>query len=159
MSSQWKQKLEEKYEFMNKEKLAKQEMSPYTQWGIETQVGWKDIIETMCQRISDTLVKYKLPQDTFVPLQIKEKYASLRVYWKLKNENFSPPIDFIGGETLDFNDYSSELKKDLWVIVNEACEQSKTTCEMCGKAGEQRTDLRWVTTLCDKHYQERINYS
>lgn len=158
MSSQWKQALEEKYEFMNRDLLLnKGYSSAYTQWSIEVQQGWSNILGTMCQNIANILEKYDLPQDAFVPLQIKEKFASLRVYWRMDKENFTPIIDFLGQGSLDLNNYDSEFKKEILKIIDEACEQSKTTCEICGEKGEKRTDLRWISTLCDKHYQERIN--
>lgn len=115
--SVWKQELQEKYEFMNRENLIEKSCtSAYSQWGIEVQSGWKNILETMCLKISNILEKHELPQDTFIPLQIKEKFGQLRVYWRLDKEDFSPIIDFLGQGSLDFNNY--EYASILTVHLN-----------------------------------------
>lgn len=63
--------------------------------------------------------------------QVKEKFGGLRFYTNALPE---------GGHEL----------------VRAAENASYTICETCGQPGEQRA-LHWVLTLCDKHYQEKID--
>lgn len=45
------------------------------------------------------------------------------------------------------------VSRDVMAPAAEACrraeERSAVTCENCGRPGRERTDRRWVKTLCD----------
>lgn len=62
--------------------------------------------------------------------QVKEKFGGLRFY---------------------INGGSDEIYNK----ITEAEKLSHETCELCGKKGELRTKIRWFTTLCDKHYEQK----
>lgn len=62
-------------------------------------------------------------------LQVKEKFGELRIY-----------IDS-GTDT-------------MYDILDEAERKSLEICEVCGEAGELRTDRSWFKTLCEKHNKE-----
>lgn len=64
--------------------------------------------------------------------QVKEKYGSLRFYVESAPEWYFDLISY----------YERE---------------SETTCEICGEKGEIRPLNSWLTCLCDKHYNERLN--
>lgn len=49
--------------------------------------------------------------------------------------------------------YSDTEHQDL---IDAYTEKSKEVCEVCGKAGELRIAVWWVT-LCDEHAEEKIN--
>jgi hypothetical protein len=57
-------------------------------------------------------------------IDVKEKYASLRVYTTYSPEWFDDLIDYYDHE-------------------------SETICEYCGKPGKVRLDRGWYKTLCD----------
>ena len=59
--------------------------------------------------------------------QIKEKFGGLRFY--------------IGPAT-----------ERAHKLIEEAEELSMETCEECGEPGRSRSDLDWITTLCDMHH-------
>lgn len=66
-------------------------------------------------------------------LQVKEKFGELRVYtgsYKIGQDWFQDLIEC-------YTDLSTRI------------------CEVCGKAGKRRSDLRWILTLCNEHYTER----
>lgn len=68
-----------------------------------------------------------------VPIgQVKEKFGSLRFY----TDKAHPIVD-------------QAISK-----IERECE---TICEFCGEPGKQR-NLPWIKVLCDKHYQERLDY-
>ena len=62
--------------------------------------------------------------------QVKEKFGELRFY---------------------INGGSDEIYNK----ITEAEKLSHETCELCGKKGELRTKIRWFTTLCDEHYEQK----
>jgi hypothetical protein len=64
--------------------------------------------------------------------QVKEKFGSMRFY---------------------INEGSDEV----FNRITKAERDSYETCETCGEKGELRRDLGWISTLCDKHYLERLN--
>ena len=44
---------------------------------------------------------------------------------------------------------------EIYNKITEAEKLSHETCELCGKKGELRTKIRWFTTLCDEHYEQK----
>ena len=62
--------------------------------------------------------------------QVKEKFGGLRFY---------------------INGGSDEMYNK----ITESEKLSHETCELCGKKGELRTKIRWFTTLCDEHYEQK----
>lgn len=64
--------------------------------------------------------------------QVKEKFGSMRFY---------------------INEGSDEI----FDRITKAERDSYEICETCGEKGELRKDLGWISTLCDKHYLERLN--
>ena len=64
--------------------------------------------------------------------QVKEKFGGLRFYI---NAGSDAVFDRI-----------SKAERDSYDI-----------CEVCGEKGEMRRDLGWYLTLCDNHYQEKLN--
>lgn len=64
-------------------------------------------------------------------LQIKEKFGGLRFY--------------VGGAS------DSTLQ-----LIEAAEDESRKTCELCGKAGGQRVERGWVWTRCDECWEKQI---
>jgi hypothetical protein len=101
--------------------------------GIETDDGWFPIIYAMSKAVDVHLKKLK---DAGKPLdfeftQIKEKFATLRVY------------DNGGDEFIDGVIATAEILSSI-------------TCEVCGRTGYRSVNERgsWVKTLCEEHAQE-----
>jgi hypothetical protein len=97
-------------------------------WGIECGDGWFDLIDRTCKRIMEIDIGHHV-----VFTQVKEKYASLRIYFTVRD------IDC--------------MNDDLWVkvenITSEADDESKTICERCGNPGKV-VGGGWLYTLCEK---------
>lgn len=107
--------------------------------------GWYNLIGELCKKISE---RYKLDgkePDIFIE-EIKEKYGALRVEYS--HGHFS-------GDN-DDPDKKAALEKDIESLTDEYEEKSKTVCEICGAAGEIRSDLPWIQTLCGSCYTERL---
>lgn len=93
-------------------------------FGYECDNGWLPIIEELFDKI--TALK---PSRNFEVVQVKEKYAGLRVYV------------FNSTEAID-------------KLIDEYEDKSYHICEICGEAGEVRENHKWYKTLCDRHNKE-----
>lgn len=116
----------------------------YNTFGIESDDGWFDLIYNCCREIQEAYNKRGIKPD-FYPLQIKEKYGTLRVYY---------------GGSLDereaADDKSAEYEeawKDVKNIVEKYENISETICEHCGSPGTLRTNRWYLRTLCDDCYE------
>lgn len=72
--------------------------------------------------------------------QVKEKFGTLRIYYKLKDHVKNP------------ND-----SQNIHGIVSRAEYWSSYTCENTGKAGSLRDVNGWYKTLCEDEYQKAIS--
>ena len=103
-------------------------------FGFECNEGWYPIIFEAFDKIQELLdgklLKYK---DNFQVVQVKEKFATLRVYtfW----------------ETKEIED-----------IIKEAQDKALVTCEACGQMGEERERNGWYKVLCNECYEKWAKY-
>lgn len=95
--------------------------------GFECGDGWFDLIDTLCHLIASKVKEGSMPP--VVVRQVKEKFGSLRFYFR-------------GG-----NEETYELRR-------AAEEQSARTCELCGKPGEISSATRSICCLCPGHAAE-----
>lgn len=97
-------------------------------FGLECDKGWYSIIEEYFDKIQD-LLDSGIENDSFVEfevLQVKEKYAQLRVY-------------YYGGTPA------------IWKLVEELEESCDNLCETCGKSPAKVYESRgWYKTLCEE---------
>ena len=110
-------------------------------WGFECGNGWYHIIRVLCSNIQHHIdwrnQKNELnPNQPIVPQvtvdQVKEKFGTLRFY-------YTGGDDYIDG------------------LVSMAESMSGITCEQCGNPGST-LGRGWLTTLCEKHAEERGIY-
>ena len=132
--------LYEKYPdlFINKDKTPMQSCMSF---GIECNIGWYDIISSVCYQIKQhekniaeriaARNKYERENDKsdleYIAVkfdQIKEKYGGLRIY-------HSGGDDYVDG------------------LISLAEEMSYKICERCGCPGSPNKQ-GWIMTLCDK---------
>jgi hypothetical protein len=104
-------------------------------WGFECGDGWFNIINQLCANIQHH-IDWKNRKEEVVPQvtvdQVKEKFGSLRFY-------FTGGDDYIRG------------------MATMAESMSGVTCEQCGNPGST-VGRGWLTTLCEKHAEERGIY-
>lgn len=103
-------------------------------YGFECREGWKEILREWSQAAVDfqSLVWKSGEDPTFAiyPCIIKEKFGTLTIQSDIQFEN--------------------EKIISFWYNIQSSIEnKSRGTCEFCGKYGKLRTDIGWVTTLCD----------
>ena len=104
-------------------------------WGFECGDGWFNIINQLCANIQHH-IDWKNRNEEVVPQvtvdQVKEKFGSLRFY-------------FTGGD---------EYIRGMATMAES---MSGVTCEQCGNPGST-VGRGWLTTLCEKHAEERGIY-
>lgn len=105
-----------KYNFFHPEKDMSRGLMCF---GFECDKGWYNLIDELCQKIKDTN-----PPEDFEIIQVKEKYASLRVY-------------------------TFHSTNEIENLIMDAEKKSEITCEICGNEGKITGD-HWVKTLCNK---------
>lgn len=98
---------------------------------LQAEEGWDKLIEYLSIIIAD-YIEYKIPEELREQVyftQIKQKFGMLRVH-------MSQQIPYIQG------------------VITMANAMSGSICEKCGQTGSIRNAGNWLTTLCDKHYEE-----
>ena len=170
LNKEWTIKLQEDFPFMRQNNV-EEERNTYKRWGFECSGGWYQLLRECCEAIVSRYAEDGIGIDhiDFEPIQIKEKFGTLRFYFRFKDAPCEiAALDFIdNGTGLRFeskNDNDNErvkkLHHDISLIVQEAEEKSDYTCEICGNHGELRNDsdigIRWIQTLCDSCHEKRI---
>ena len=161
MKAEWEEKIQSEFPFMKQ--TGNSNDNTYRRWGFECSGGWYELLRDCCKQITDKYKKAGIEID-FVPVQVKERFGTLRFYYEFEDAPLKiAAFDFIGSVSVRFepkNEADDEIKKnfrhDIATIVRAAEERSKHTCEICGKKGIIRNDLGWVRTLCYECYDARI---
>ncbi len=96
-------------------------------WGFEFSDGWSPIIVALCARL-DTILQ-ETPGASIEVLQVKEKFAGLRFYYKLH----------------DANDQTAAALREA---VNLAAATCAHVCERCGRKSAVEERRGWLSTLC-----------
>ena len=88
----------------------------------------------------------------FEVVQIKEKFAGLRVYWALGEEQ-TLVMDILSARATQRVDQTpaepSPLFDRIAARVRLAGEESATTCQRCGNSGATAGGSGWIVTLCE----------
>lgn len=170
MDKDWKIKLQEEFPFMRQNNV-EEECNLYKRWGFECSGGWYQLLKECCKAIVARYAEDDIGINDidFEPAQIKEKFGTLRFYYGFKDAPCRiAAFDSIGSSTSlrfeprndDDDDQTKSLRSDISLIVREAEEKSRHTCEVCGAEGELRNDsnvgIGWVQTLCDSCHESRL---
>jgi len=93
--------------------------------------GWTNILLRLASRVNGYQQTGRLAEPVQA-VQVKEKFGHLRVY-------VTPSSDLVES------------------AIANAHDESRSTCEFCGAAGELRRIGGWLTTRCEPHYEEARN--
>ena len=127
--------------------------------------GWYSIVDQLCIDVERELGPELCRE--FITLQIKEKFGTLRFYWRLGSQGDLHMDIFTPAGTVkssvsrakpsrarnatDINDARVHVR----ALVDAACEASATVCQRCGARGALcRSRTGWLRTLCDQHKLE-----
>lgn len=135
--------------------------SIYANYGFELHDGWFTLLCDLNKEIQERYAVANISVDIRVE-QIKTKWGGLRFYYSLPGSSSSiQAFDGLCGAGIRMYPKGNEdtaleeLYSDIAAIVKHYEEKSKFVCEICGAAGERRTDIGWVYTLCDECYKQR----
>lgn len=106
-------------------------MSDESLWSIGP--GWVPLVRDLEKRLDEFEYPYTL-------VQCKEKFGGLRYY-----------ATFAAGND---SDQAGVVEKMQSVISNFEA-GSYFICERCGRYGRPQTIRYWITTLCEKHAEEK----
>lgn len=98
---------------------------------IDVGPGWFDLLARLDQQLAQVSPGYSVEQ-------CKSKFGTLRYY--------AHPAD----DDLDTSMTFTE-------IIRTAEDESATLCEECGNPARQISLHGWISTLCDKHTQQRLD--
>lgn len=165
MKDELELKLQKDFPFMEQHRDASERIA-YRRWGCECQDGWYELIQELCQEITNKYTDYNMPVDIVIR-QIKQKFARLRVYYEYKDTpcHFQA-FDFIGsGTSIRFTPENSKestkqsLRNEIATIIRKYEKKSASVCEMCGADNAERRNISayYVRTLCDKCYGAHIH--
>jgi hypothetical protein len=173
MKAELENKLVENYPvlFQDKDKPPTQTLMCF---GCECSDGWYNILNELFGYISDNCkeslyVKYnseykeKNPKSygTYIPSpqvileQVKEKYGTLRVYYRIEYVDILEQLKEQLDEASLKEEYNNFCKKIAYA-VDFAEYRSSITCEVTGKPGKLYT-TGWHRTLCEEE-AKKFNY-
>lgn len=141
MKAELENNLAREFEIMRRGALSADSMvdNLYDVFGIDTGDGWYQLLYDMCREITEVLETAGKPLHIVVD-QIKEKYGILRFYYHFE----------------DAESGWDGVHQKIAQIVEKYENKSEEVCEICGREGTLRTDLRWIQTLCDACYLKCI---
>lgn len=115
--------------------------------------GWRLLCERLLNQIDEVLSDEEAKG--FKLLQVKEKFGTLRVYYRLGDAE-DLHVDLVSPEGREHlvKRAPGQAAQCVRELVDAACSKSEEICEICGRLGELR-EGGWIRTLCDEHEAER----
>jgi hypothetical protein len=115
-------------------------------------VGWDPILGQALSGLHD-LAERRLVRISIS--QIKEKFAELRIYFRVVGEPDQVHFDIVGGDGRVVSARSprasaASVNAEAMAIVNRASEESRRACQVCGQPGSVRPG-GWLRVFCDDH--------
>lgn len=121
--------------------------------GIDVEPGWLRLFEKLCADVDQLVKQAPPPPVKFYWVQVKEKWGTLRTYYKSQATRVDIIIPGQGVQMLKIQTDTAP-KPDVWQaiedLVSGAETASATICLFCGAPGSLRK-LRWWRTTCDAH--------
>ena len=109
-------------------------------WFTDLPSGWVNSFgEKMCDELLDALGTYV---DDFIIIQTKEKYGSIRLYWRWNDRKYAKTE----AEALN------QLSYTINCIVHKYEEISYHTCAKCGKPATKYSSP-WVLPFCSECFE------
>ena len=129
----------------------------YQTYGCECGNGWYELIRGLCAEIGEAYKSRGLECDIVV-VQVKEKFGTLRFYWRTPgNDSGVHAIDFLGLGSLRMSPNKSDVELEVSEIVRKWEKKSGEICMLCGSEGAstRKTSRYRVDTFCDACHLSR----
>lgn len=105
-------------------------------WLNDIPLGWiKGFGKEMCDELLEALGKYA---DDCIIIQMKEKFAMIRIYWRWDDKDYSD------AEYEELNRLTSVVEN----IISKYTAISRQTCYICGAQDASMTYDAWVIPMC-----------
>ena len=123
--------------------------------------GWEDLVDRLFVDLDAMLDDRQAKR--FKILQIKEKFAGLRVYWQLGSER-TVVLDLISSQSVQRLDTRpaepTNAFDQITARVRQAGAEAIRTCQHCGQPGDCAPQTAgWMVTLCNPCRQKRAEAS
>ena len=149
MKERFEKQLQSDFPFMQQNR-DKKERNIYRKWGCECSSGWFELIYELCQRITNRYAEEGIPANEIdlEILQIKEKFGTLRFYYKFKGVSGElQAIDFLGVASLRFepqNCEDNEAKKNSGMIYQNSFEDMKNGLHISVNTAVREVCSEWI---------------
>lgn len=107
--------------------------------------GWMPLTTQLFQSIDEMLSDGEAERLTII--QIKEKFATLNVYWDLATQEPEGAGTAVPEAVSDGDQHA--LTARISNCVGVAVRASRETCQWCGASGATQAGRTWVWTLCE----------
>ena len=111
--------------------------------------GWQSLVDRFFADV-DVMLDDEQAR-SFRVEQIKEKFAGLRIYWKLGKQKTTAVDVFANDGIIRLQtqpNQPTELFDQIAARVTLAEEEAAQTCQKCGSLGAERRSRGWLITLC-----------
>lgn len=111
-------------------------------YGSHLEAGWVGLVRSLLLDLDAML----LDSQAFAVLQIKEKFGTLRFYWRLDDQNIVHADLHLpqGSQRIELPpDVASDLFTRIRLRVTQAEKKSAEVCERCGAPGTLSTRGWW----------------
>ncbi len=116
--------------------------------------SWYKLIRNMCEEITALYETEGRTVDIVVE-QVQARFGELCFFYSFKDQSaMICPSGFSAcGTSQGTRPAVPDLHEEVPSIVGEYEQRSTQTCEVCGRPGFPRVDLKKVITLCEEHWQ------
>lgn len=114
-------------------------------------IGWDNILSDALRELLALSVRRGARISI---VQVKEKFAELRIYFRVSGERPQIYFDIRGADTRISGKYpparAESVSAEAMAITNRASERSRQVCDVCGRPGAVRQG-GWLRVFCDQH--------
>lgn len=112
-------------------------------WLNDIPLGWvKAFGEDMCNELLEVLGEHV---DDFIIVQLKEKFAEMRLYWDWADKDYSAPEC----------DRLNQLTNMIELIISKYAAISRQTCYICGAQNARISNGTWIIPICTECEKSR----
>ena len=120
---------------------------------IECRDGWEPLLRRLSERITRIVQSFPLE----APTSVDESTTSMdtsnkpRHYTGLTTQSFCADAVYVDVVVQRLRFWINKSTREIEQAIQDAEEESMTTCEMCGRPGELSVDPSWYIVACDDH--------
>jgi hypothetical protein len=127
-----------------------------TRGNISCNDGWEPLLRRLSERI--TRIVQSLPLEA--PISVDKSPVSMGTstkpgqYIGLTAKSFC--VDVVKEKYGLLRVYMNKSTREIQQAIQDAKEESLTTCEVCGQPGELRIHTAWYYVGCDEHFVQVV---